>query len=113
MRSQSYPERVASRRIRRRLLLLLDDLLLLTCVILEGVLLLFVDFFGEELLAAADIAKNLPGMRDQVLWWLLEHHQVRHMSIARDLELQGLLRGRACALLLGEHQCMATAYTGC
>ena len=45
-------------------------------------------------------------MRDQVLWWLLEHHQVRHMSIARDLELQALLRGRACTLLLGEHQCM-------
>ena len=53
--------------------------------------------------ATVDIAKNLPGMRDQVLCWLLEHHQVRHMSIARDLELQGLLRGRACALLLGEH----------
>ena len=90
---------------------LLEVLLLLTDVILEGVLHPFIDFVGEELLATADIAKNPPGMRDQVPWWGLEHHSdrvwarcvYRHVSIARDLELYELFRGRACGMLLGEH----------
>ena len=87
----------------RRLLLHLDGHLLLTCIILEGVLHPFFHYLWEELLALTDMAKNRPRMRDQLVWWVLEHHTdgvlapcfLRHVTMARDLELQELSCGRA------------------